>query len=411
MDYNKLLDFAVDIGYELSMCGAETYRVEESIVRILASYGAEAEVYAIPNTITVSITRPDGKPLTRMRRVGYHGNNLDGVGVFMNLSRQICTTKPDADTAYALLAEAKASIRSFSHPMIILGYFLGAAGFSLFFGGNLLDGFVGGLAGVAAALCQIFTDKYKANKFFATILASFFLAMVPYTAGMFGLCPNSDAATAGAVMTLIPGLLFTYAMRDIIFGDTNSGVNRIVQVLLIALGIACGTCGAWSLVANLWHAPVSAAVIDHAFWQECIFGCVIGCLGFSILFNIHRIGFLFGWIGAIIGWGSYCLAERLGSDSATAMLLSSAVAAVYAEIMARIRKFPAIGYLVLSIIPLIPGSALYYTMTYMVRGDMLDFGTKGIDTLLQFGMMAVGILLVSTSVRMWNVWKFEHRKK
>ncbi len=411
MDYNKLLDFAVDIGYELSMCGAETYRVEESIVRVLAAYGEEAEVYAIPNSITVSITRPDGKPLTRMRRVGFHGNNLDGVEVFSNLCRKICTQSPDADTAYAMLAEAKASMKAYAKPLILLGYFLGAAGFSLFFGGGLLDGFIGGLAGVAAGICQIFADKYKANKFFGTILASFMLAMVPYAASMIGLCPNSDAATAGAVMTLIPGLLFTYAMRDIIFGDTNSGVNRIVQVILIALGIACGTCGAWSLVSGLWHAPVSAVDIDYRFWQECVAGCMIGCLGFSILFNIHRMGILFGSIGGIISWGAYCITEALGGDAAAAMLISSAVAAIYAEVMARIRKCPAIGYLVLSLIPLIPGSSLYYATTYMVRGHMQDFGSKGKDTVLLTCMMAVGILLVSTTVRMWNVWKFEHRKK
>ncbi len=411
MDYNKLLDFAVDIGYELSMCGAETYRVEESIEHLLDAYGVEAEVYAIPNSITVSITRPDGKPITRMRRVGFHGNDLDGVQVFSNLCRNICTTKPDADTAYALFAQAKASMRSYSKLLTVVGYFLGSAAFSYFFGGNILDALIGGLAGVMAALWQLFAEKYKANKFFGTILSSFFLALVPYAANILGICSNCDAATAGAVMTLIPGLLFTYAMRDIIFGDTNSGVNRIVQVLLIALGIACGTCGAWSLISGLWHAPVSAAVIDHSFPAECIAGCFVGVFGFSILFNIHRMGILFGCIGGILGWGAYCLAEYLGCSADICMLLSSAAAAVYAEIMARIRKCPAIGYLVLSIIPLIPGSALYYTMTYMVRGDMLDFGTKGMDTLVQFGMMAVGILLVSTTVRVVNVWKAGHRKK
>ncbi len=411
MDYNKLLDFAVDVGYEISMCGAETYRVEESIVHLLAAYGVAAEVNAIPNSITVSITRPDGKPITRMRRVGFHGNDLDGVQLFTNLSRHICAEKPEADTAFAMLAQAKASMRSYSTPLVILGYFLGSAGFSLFFGGSLADGLVGGMAGVAAAFCQLFAEKYKANKFFGTILAAFFLAMVPYMANILGLCPNCDAATAGAVMTLIPGLLFTYAMRDIIFGDTNSGVNRIVQVILIALGIACGTCGAWSLVSGLWHAPVSIAPTDHHFLIECLAGCIVGTVGFSFLFNIHRLGILFGCIGGFIGWSAYCLAEHLGGDAGTAMLVSSAVAAIYSEIMARIRKCPAIGYLVLSLIPLIPGSSLYYTMTYMVRGDMEDFGSKGIDTIILTGMMAVGILLVSTTMRMWNVWKFEHKKK
>ena len=49
MDYSALLDLATDLGYELAMAGAETFRVEESVQRVMAAYGVEAEVFAIPN--------------------------------------------------------------------------------------------------------------------------------------------------------------------------------------------------------------------------------------------------------------------------------------------------------------------------------------------------------------------------
>ena len=49
MDYYLLTELATDLGYELAMSGAETFRVEESIVRVLRSYGIESEVFAIPN--------------------------------------------------------------------------------------------------------------------------------------------------------------------------------------------------------------------------------------------------------------------------------------------------------------------------------------------------------------------------
>ena len=67
MDYNALLDMSTDLGYELAMAGAETFRVEESIQRVMAAYGVKAEVFAIPNYLMVSITDQDGKPITRMR--------------------------------------------------------------------------------------------------------------------------------------------------------------------------------------------------------------------------------------------------------------------------------------------------------------------------------------------------------
>ena len=94
MDYNTLLDMATDLGYELAMSGAETFRVEESITRVLAAYGLQAEVFAIPNCLTVCIETEDGQNLTRMRRIGTHGNDLDSVERFSGLSRAFCNRKP-----------------------------------------------------------------------------------------------------------------------------------------------------------------------------------------------------------------------------------------------------------------------------------------------------------------------------
>ena len=39
------------------------------------------------------------------------------------------------------------------------------------------------------------------------------------------------------------------------------------------------------------------------------------------------------------------------------------------------------------------------------------FAVQGMKTIVLAGLMAAGVLVVSTSVRMWTVWKFEHKKK
>ena len=123
MDYNSLLELATDMGYRLAMSGAETFRVEESVRRILDAYDIKSEVFAIPNCLTVSIETPDGKPMTRMRRIGFHGNDLDTVEKYNNLSRQICAVKPDIQTAYQWLMKTESSIRAYSLPILLLGNF------------------------------------------------------------------------------------------------------------------------------------------------------------------------------------------------------------------------------------------------------------------------------------------------
>ncbi|MGM9550593.1 MAG: threonine/serine exporter ThrE family protein [Faecousia sp.] len=409
MDYNILLDLATDLGYELAMCGAETFRVEESISRVLSSYGVTSEVFAIPNYLIVTVMTEDGTPITRMRRIGSHGNDLDGVEKFSGLSRAYCSRRPEPKEAQRWLEVARSKRRAYSLSVIYLGYFLGAGGFGLFFGGSWVDGICSGICGMLVGLVIQFLDARDTNQFFRTIASSFLMAMLAYAFGALGIVRNPDAVTIGALMILVPGLLFTNAMRDIIFGDTNSGINRIVQVLLIAAALALGTATAWSLAGWLWGAPVSAPALNYSVLVQCLFSS-IACVGFSILFNIHGPGGILCAIGGIVSWAVYSLSLKLGCGEILAYFWASLFASLYSEIMARIRKYPAISYLVVSAFPLIPGAGVYYTMNYAVRGDMEMFAFKGMNTAAIAGIMAVGILLGSTVFRMYSEWKL-HRMR
>ena len=404
MDYNTLLDLATDLGYELAMSGAETFRVEESINRVLKTYGVESEAFAIPNNLIVSIETPEGQPMTRMRRIGYHGNDLDGVEVFNGLSRAICNRKPEPTEARRWLQIARSKRRTYKLPMYLMGNFLGASGFALFFGGNLLDALWAGICGLAVGMVGKWMDSLKANQFFSTIASSFIAAMIAYSIFGFGLTPNVDTVIIGTLMILVPGLLFTNAMRDIIYGDTNSGVNRIVQILLIAMAIALGTAAAWGITDSFFGHPDSAPVISYSATVQCLVS-LVGCIGFAILFNVHGNGIWLCAIGGFLTWAVYLLSLDLGSGIVAANFWAALFASGYSEIMARIRKYPAISYLVVSIFPLLPGAGIYYTVSFALKNQMELALDKGLQTVSIAGVMAVGILLVSTVVRLWNNWK------
>ena len=404
MDYNTLLDLATDLGYELAMSGAETFRIEESITRVLSSYGVQAEAFAIPNYLVVSIITDSGKPITRMRRIGQHGNDLDSVEKFNGLSRALCNRKPEPKIGLEWLKMVKSQKIFYSRPAIYLGNFLGALGFALFFGGNWTDGICAGICGLLVGFITQFLEDMKANHFFRTIAAAFSMSLLAYIMSVIGIAPNVDAAVIGTLMLLVPGLLFTNAMRDIIYGDTNSGVNRIVQVLLIAVALALGTGAAWNVIASIWGTPVSAESIVHSLGAQCLYS-FLGCLGFVFLFNIHGPGALLCTLGGVLAWILYDVVYRISGSDLIAYFWAALGSSFYAEIMARIRKCPAIAYLVVAIFPLIPGAGVYYTMNYAVQGQMDAFASSGMHTAATAGIIAVGILLASTVFRMWTLWK------
>lgn len=408
MDYNTILNLVVDLGYELSISGAETFRIEDSMARIAASYGIKAEVFSIPNYLIVSMLTEDGHPITRMRRIGYHGNNLDAVEKLNALSRRICSEHPAPETAMQWLEQVRNAIPYYSLPVYILGHFLGALGFSLLFGCGSTDMVMSGLCGVLGGLLNRFMDKMKVNPFFETIFSAFSMALLAYGLNTHGLVQNVNSVVIGALMILVPGLLFTNAMRDIIYGDTNSGITRFVQVLLISMGMALGTAVAWNTSALLWGTPHNLVELSNPLLITAI-GSLVGCIGFSILFNIHGPGGLLCALGGVVTWVGFLLIQKLGADEIFAYFAGAFFASVYAEVMARIRKYPAISYLVVSLFPLIPGRGIYYTMYYAVHGNMEQFAAQGTYTGAIAGVMAVGVLLVSTIVRLIYTWKESHK--
>jgi uncharacterized membrane protein YjjP (DUF1212 family) len=398
MDYNTLLELVADLGYRLAMCGAETFRIEESINRILGTYGISSEVFSIPNCLTVSIETPQGKPMTRMRRIGIHGNDLDSVEKYSNLSRRICAEKPDPATAKQWLRDTDFSRRSYPAAVTIAGSAMGACGFSVLFGASFMDAGCAALCGALVGVVDLLMERFKANQFFRIITASFLMALLAYTFANTGICDSCDTVIIGALMLLVPGLLFTNAMRDIIYGDTNSGMNRVVQVLLIAAAICLGTGAAWTLSAQLWGGVIHGTALSHDLLTQSIF-CFIGCTGFFILFNIHGPGGLLCSLGGVLTWVIYSLILEGGHGDIPGYFWATVFSSLYAEIMARIRKYPAISYLIVSIFPLIPGAGVYYTMNHALHGDMSAFADRGFHTAAIAGVMAAGILLATTTVR------------
>ena len=113
-------------------------------------------------------------------------------------------------------------------------------------------------------------------------------------------------------------------------------------------------------------------------------------------------------LGGALGWLVFRWADAAGTGIYLQYLLSAIAIAIYAEVMARVRKFPITAYLVVSFFPLVPGSYIYYTMYYAIQGQRQLFMETGLQTIGLAACLAIGVLLVSTTVATWTNW---NRKK
>ena len=397
MEYRVLMELASELGSRLAVAGAETYRIEESIIRVLAAYGLESRVYSVPNSLFITIMIPGELPITQLCRMKV-GTDLDAVEKYSNLSRRICSEKPDPRVALEWLEETDKERKQYSFPKVLYGHVLVACGLCVFYGGAVSDVLCAGLCGLFLGFFNKFLSKYNSNAFFQNMAAGFAMALFAYILAAVGISRNIDTSVIGTLMLLVPGLLFTNSLRDIIFGDINSGVNRVVTALLIAAAVALGTAAAWNTAQYLWGIPPVPAPLSHSPLVTCI-GTAVACTGFLYVWNIHGKGKWVCPIGGFLTWAIFCFAKELGCGYAMCCLFGTIFAAAYAEIMARIRKYPAISYLVIGLISLIPGSNIYYTAQQALQGDLDRFFQEGALLVVTAGVMAVGIILVSSTAR------------
>lgn len=401
MNYDALLDGICELGRRMLGCGAEIHRVEDTVHRLCSAYGLTADVFAIPNCLIVSFTDPDGALHTRMRQAKVRGTNIEGIERYNALSRRLCAQPPaDPGEIMTSIGRVSCSLRSYSSRLQLLGYFVGAFFFSMFFSGGLWEALVGGLAGAAAGGCMLLLGRTRSNFFINTIVAGFLLAFVAYGLLALGLPINIQVVIVGAIMVLVPGLVFTNFMSNLLTGDIVAGLSTFARAVLTAGAIALGTGAGLSLCRTLWSIPEGAAqAVAHTPLLYCLFA-FLACMGFCLPYNVHGVGGLLCCLGGALGWGVYQLTALIAGQSVYLCSLAAAVSvAVYAECMARLRKYPATSYLVISFLPLVPGFTIYQAMEYSLRGDSQQFLETFIRTFGIAGCLALGTLLVSTALR------------
>lgn len=131
--------------------------------------------------------------------------------------------------------------------------------------------------------------------------------------------------------------------------------------------------------------------------EQIIFS-IAGTLAFAITMNSPKKSLPFVAIGATI----CSIFERTLSalyDDFTACLCAMVLVAFFCEITARIQKSPVTVFLVPCIIPLLPGSSIYYTMLYAIQHDIMQAEQYALSTLLAGLGIALGAVIESAIMK------------
>lgn len=250
-DAREILTVAMEVGAELLHCGADVHRVEDTMTRICAAYGAaRSDVFAIPSLITAELTMPDGSTASRVRRVMNTYNHLGRLEKINALSRSICAD-PQPLPAVEESLESIRKFRPVPEWLCYVGALFATGGFALFFGGSLYDGLAAALIGFLLTLLERHR-RAVINDMAHSAISSFAAGLLAVLCVALGLGSHVDKIIIGTIMLEIPGLSMGNALRDMLCGDTISGSLRLIQALLRALMMALGYMAALALCSHVW---------------------------------------------------------------------------------------------------------------------------------------------------------------
>ncbi|MCM1437587.1 MAG: threonine/serine exporter family protein [Roseburia sp.] len=430
VNYEGVLQLALEVGVGILSCGGSVSRVETAVDRVCRAYGAEeVNVAAFPSMVIASVRTTDGHEYSYMKRVYSTANNLALLEKYNQLSRDICKNKYPTSEGLKMsynLAHSKQSNKW----VTIGGAALVAGIYSIFFGGTVADVFPALIVAFGMSLLNDLLSKRSLNTYATTFILSLVGGVLSVALckllNIIGLHCQGAYVMIGTIMILIPGLLTTNAVRDMFTGDLMSGTFQLINGVLLAVVIAAGygvAILALKPIANFaqyapylgWYNMSEA----NEGWFKALMLMISGSLGalaVCLFFNLNfkRIGWAF--LASFLTLGVYVgmlAAFKYNNDYVfLIVLIPTLFAAVLSEVMARFIKIPATIILVPSIIAVVPGSSLYYTMEAIVSPAMATKPASewGVICLLTLLGIAVGICTATVLFRIISPVKLKFNR-
>ncbi|MBR2043086.1 MAG: threonine/serine exporter family protein [Clostridia bacterium] len=236
----ETLSNVMEVGEQMLLCGAEVHRVEEGIKRMCLALGAvRTDVFIITSSMVVTVYNQKGEYFTQTRRVMSSGTDYEKLNRLNALCREISAGKIPAEEIKTKCREA-VQVKHYPFALECVCYSVIAGAFTLFFGGTVTQMAVSLFAGAAVRFVILLCEKTVPSKMFSKFLSCATATLIAFIAVKLCIIGDVDKVVIGNIMSLIPGIGLTNALRDLFTGDSIAGILRSVEAVLTALAIAAG---------------------------------------------------------------------------------------------------------------------------------------------------------------------------
>ncbi|CRK81949.1 threonine/serine exporter family protein [Neobacillus massiliamazoniensis] len=238
----EIMEVCLLAGKIILQSGGETYRVEDTMMRMAAAFGIEkTHSYVTPTGIIFSAEGDEPEPAkTRLIRISERSTDLKKVALVNSISRKISSGEVNLKEALEQLNEIDSLNLSFPIMIQVAAASLASGCFMIMFNGGWNDFIPAMISGGIGYFAFVYFHRFVPIRFFSEFLASFLIGFLSFLFVKIGLGHQLDKIIIGSVMSLVPGLLVTNAVRDLMAGHLVSGLSKGAEAFLTAFAIGSG---------------------------------------------------------------------------------------------------------------------------------------------------------------------------
>lgn len=239
MNINEVLIIALEAGEILLRNGAEIYRVEESIAKICNGLGYSCESIVLPTGIFLTVISPENASETSIRRIKVRTLNLLKIDRVNTFSRRISDYSSSYTEAMEELEKIKA-LSSYPIPLQLVSASVVTFAFAMLFGGSIMDGVSAMIIGLAAYVLNIWMLKADYFPYLIYFVHGFLCGFLSLVSSALFTGNNIYIIIISSVLLYLPGVAMTNGIRDLLGGDSVSGLTRLGEAILIVAAIGMG---------------------------------------------------------------------------------------------------------------------------------------------------------------------------
>ncbi|MGE7020895.1 threonine/serine exporter family protein [Solibacillus cecembensis] len=218
--------------------GAETYRVQDTMLRMARSQNMmDTQSYVTPTGIIFSLGRTQP---TRITSISTRITDLHRIVLVNNVSRKLTSQMITLERAYDELKLIEKTNYFLPILLQVLAASIASSCFLFLYKGMLTDIPTAFVAGGIGLYIVTIIHKMTRVKFFSEFLAAVSVGVVASLSVHYGFGTEVDKIIIGSVMPLVPGLLITNAVRDLMAGHFIAGMAKGAEAFLTAFAIGSG---------------------------------------------------------------------------------------------------------------------------------------------------------------------------